>query len=90
LARSDFDMMNPIHLTKTPEVVSDNGAWLEIVRKHVASLRHGAVEIVIHEGRVVEIKKSERVRLGNTETAGASQPVSSKAEDSVPKPGQQT
>ncbi len=37
--------------------------WLEIVRAHVNSLRFGAVEIVVHESRVVQIQRTERVRL---------------------------
>ena len=41
--------------------------WLEIVREHVNSLRFGVVEIVVHESRVVQIEKTERVRLDKKE-----------------------
>jgi hypothetical protein len=41
--------------------------WLEIVRKQVESLRFGVVEIVVHESRVVQIEKTERVRLDKKE-----------------------
>jgi hypothetical protein len=37
--------------------------WLEIVRGHVASLRYGVVQIVVHDSRVIQIEKTERVRL---------------------------
>ena len=37
--------------------------WLELVWRQVASLRYGAVEIVVHDSRVIQIEKNERVRL---------------------------
>jgi len=37
--------------------------WLEIVRDQVNSLRFGVVEIVVHDSKVVQIEKTERVRL---------------------------
>ena len=37
--------------------------WLELVRRQVASLRYGAVEIVVHDSRVTQIEKIERLRL---------------------------
>jgi len=37
--------------------------WREIVRQHVGSLRYGVVEIVVHDSRVTQIEKTERVRL---------------------------
>ena len=38
-------------------------SWIEIVRRQVGSLHFGAVQIVVHEGRVVQIERSEKVRL---------------------------
>jgi len=40
--------------------------WLEIVRRHVVSLRYGVVQIVVHDGQVTQIEKTERVRLDKT------------------------
>ena len=37
--------------------------WLELVRRHVGSLRYGVVQIVVHDGHVIQIEKTERVRL---------------------------
>ncbi len=37
--------------------------WLEIVRQHVRSLQYGVVQIVVHDGRVTQIERTERVRL---------------------------
>lgn len=41
--------------------------WLEIVTQNVKSLRYGVVEIIIHDSRVIQIEKTERVRLDKAE-----------------------
>ena len=43
-----------------PEVSPE---WLAIVARQVESLRFGVVQIVVHENRVVQIEKTEKVRL---------------------------
>ena len=42
--------------------------WLGIVMQQVESLRFGVVQIVVHENRVVQIEKTEKVRLDKAET----------------------
>jgi hypothetical protein len=37
--------------------------WVEPVRKHVESIRYGNVQLVVHEGHVVQIEVQERIRL---------------------------
>jgi hypothetical protein len=37
--------------------------WLDLVQHQVESLRYGIVQIVVHEGQVVQIEKTERLRL---------------------------
>jgi hypothetical protein len=37
--------------------------WLEVVRRQVASLRFGAVQIIIHDSQVKQIEKTERLRF---------------------------
>ena len=44
------------------EAVSDL-KWLELVFRDVQSLRYGMVEIVVQDSRVIQIEKTERVRL---------------------------
>ena len=39
--------------------------WLELVQRQVGSLRFGVVQIVVHESRVVQIERTEKVRLQN-------------------------
>ena len=38
-------------------------SWLEVVRRQVGSLRYGVVQIVVHDSRVTQIEKTERLRL---------------------------
>ena len=47
--------------------------WQEIVRQHVESLRFGTVEIIVHDSRVIQIEKTERVRLTKGGTTVSSQ-----------------
>ena len=44
-------------------LTSEAGAWLKIVVEQVKTLRYGVVQIVIHDNRVVQIEKTEKVRL---------------------------
>lgn len=43
-------------------------SWLPIVTEQVESLRFGVVQIVVHDNRVVQIEKTEKVRLDKSET----------------------
>lgn len=38
-------------------------AWLELVREKVESLRYGVVQIVVHDGKVTLIERTEKTRL---------------------------
>lgn len=40
-----------------------NADWLEIVQKQVTALRFGVVQITVHEGRVVQVETTERLRF---------------------------
>ena len=46
---------------------SDELKWLDLVIQHVSSLRYGVVEIVVHDSRVIQIEKTERMRLEKQE-----------------------
>jgi hypothetical protein len=37
--------------------------WISIVQQQVCSLSFGLVQIVVHNGRVVQIERTEKVRL---------------------------
>jgi len=46
---------------------SGDTKWLDLVVQNVKSLRYGVVEIVVHDSRVIQIEKTERVRLDRVE-----------------------
>ena len=46
-----------------------NPKWLGVVAQQVESLRFGVVQIIVHENRVVQIEKTEKVRLDKAEAA---------------------
>jgi hypothetical protein len=52
--------MSNVH--KEP-AAADQSKWLELVAQQVKSLRYGVVEIVVHDSRVIQIEKTERLRL---------------------------
>ena len=37
--------------------------WLGIVRGQVESLRYGIVQVIVHDGKVTQIERTERTRL---------------------------
>jgi hypothetical protein len=40
--------------------------WIAIVREKVESLRFGVVQLVVHDGRVTQIERTEKTRLNST------------------------
>ena len=48
---------------KPVTAAEEHPEWLEVVRRQVASLRFGVVQIVVHDSQVTQIEKTERVRL---------------------------
>ena len=47
---------------KLPEL-KISADWLAIVQKQVTSLRFGVVQITVHDGRVVQVETTERLRF---------------------------
>jgi hypothetical protein len=44
-------------------IPSQDDSWLEVVQRQVDALRFGSVEVTIHEGRVVQVETSTKVRF---------------------------
>ncbi len=55
--------MNKPDKSNEPSGVGDDKSWLEILAGAVGSLRFGVDQIVAHDSRVVQIERTERVRL---------------------------
>jgi hypothetical protein len=54
--------MSELQINRIGNDVGDS-SWLELVRRQVGSLRFCVVEIAVHDSRVTQIEKKERVRL---------------------------
>lgn len=44
----------------SPERAPD---WLRLVQQKVESLRYGVVQLIVHDGRVTQIERTEKTRL---------------------------
>lgn len=55
-------MNQPANHVNAREAIAEP-RWLDLVRQHVSSLRYGVVQIVVHDAQVIQIEKTERVRL---------------------------
>lgn len=42
---------------------SDLAEWVRIVKQSVGALQFGVVQIVVHNGKVVQIEKTEKLRF---------------------------
>jgi len=45
--------------------------WITLVREKVESLRYGVVQLVVHDGRVTQIERTEKTRLPATRERGS-------------------
>ena len=52
MAKSDSNQAQP-----------GNERWLELVRQHVSSLQFGTVLITVQDSRVLQIERTEKLRL---------------------------
>ena len=50
-----------IHPLATTDPAPD---WLEIVRQRVESLSFGVVQIIVHDRKVTQVERTEKIRLG--------------------------
>ena len=39
--------------------------WLRVVQQKVETLRYGVVQLVVHDGRVTQIERTEKTRLAD-------------------------
>ncbi len=68
--------MTKTHLVKTESAAfagesATDPAWLVALRQQVDSLRFGVVQVVVHEGRVVQIERTEKTRFDSKLTSAA-------------------
>jgi hypothetical protein len=56
-----------------PKPDADRVEWLRVVQEKVETLRYGVVQLIVHDGRVTQIERTEKTRLypsGNRDGAG--------------------
>ena len=46
-----------------PAAASAPVEWLRIVQQKVETLRYGVVQLVVHDGRVTQIERTEKTRI---------------------------
>ena len=50
---------------------NDETIWVSLVKRQVRSLHFGVVQIVVHNGRVVQIDRTEKFRLNEANRLAA-------------------
>ena len=50
-------------MKELPPLTEEERVWLSIVRRQVRSLRFGVVQIVVHNARVTQVERTEKLRL---------------------------
>ncbi len=53
----------PADSPAVPGTPHDQPDWLALVLSQVKDLRYGVVQVVVHDGRVTQIERTERTRL---------------------------
>ncbi|MGE0861971.1 MAG: YezD family protein [Gammaproteobacteria bacterium] len=81
---SYFDLaLKLLSLWSTRFEQAHRGVWVaeearreleQLVAEAIAGIRYGAVEITIHDGRIVQIEKREKLRSGATAPARSAPP----------------
>jgi hypothetical protein len=46
-----------------PAKADPHPEWLRVVRQKVETLRYGVVQLVLHDGRVTQIERTEKTRI---------------------------
>jgi hypothetical protein len=49
----------------TPAPTPSEPEWVALVRSQVRDLRFGVVQLVVHDGRVTQIERTEKTRLAS-------------------------
>ena len=55
--------MTEVDNSSRPQLAAGTEAWLDTVRRASESLRFGVVQIIVHDGRIVQIERTERIRF---------------------------
>lgn len=56
-------MNEPIKTGKPDYCRTHGGRWVAAVKGYVKELKYGEVHIVVHDGNVVQVEKTEKLRF---------------------------
>ena len=49
-------------------MTTDNQNWIEVIKEKLSGLRYGQILLTVHDGRVVQIERTEKTRLEASST----------------------
>jgi hypothetical protein len=58
------------NLPDSPPASTTAPDWIALVREKVEGLRYGVVQLVVHDGRVTQIERTEKTRLVDRPAGG--------------------
>ena len=61
-------MTTPLNGAPEPGLAQDERELLHQVMVALRSLRYGSVILIVHDGHVVEIQKTEKIRMSTSQT----------------------
>ena len=64
--RNNVVTVEPMRSTVSPAAAEESrefAEWIQVVKQSVGALQFGVVQIVVHNGKVVQIEKTEKLRL---------------------------
>lgn len=59
---------SPNHRPDLSAEGSAKAEWLRVVQQKVDTLRYGVVQLVVHDGRVTQIERTEKTRIHSSHT----------------------
>jgi hypothetical protein len=56
-------------------------AWIRQVTEQVNGLEYGTVQITVHDGRIVQIERTDRIRFENNASGGGARRATSRVDN---------
>ena len=44
--------------------------WLDVIKQNIETLRFGEVQIIVHDSKIVQVERTEKIRLDNQPANG--------------------
>ena len=55
-------------------MTTEKSSWVEVIKEKLGGLRYGQILLTVHDGRVVQIERTEKTRL-ETSSSKPNQPT---------------